>query len=566
MSGANDEFMTRNRAPRVRIRYKVDLNGVEKTLQLPFVTGVLADLSGRPAEPPPPLDERHFIDVELRNFDDLMRDIGPRVAFTVPNAMTGEGSLAIDLSFAAIDDFSPSAIADRLPWLQRLKAAGDAVGTAGARIDELDVKLRDQIGLILHHPSFQELESSWRGLRYLLENTETDDMQKIRVLNVSKTELARSLIKYQGTSWDQSPLFKKIYEEEYGQNGGEPYAILVGDFYFDQSKGDVALLGQLAQIAAAAHAPFLSAAGASLLGMDTWQELANPRDLSKIFTMNEYAGWRSLRESEDARYLALTLPRMLARLPHGSGANPVEGFDFKEDVSADDLHGYVWMNAAYALAVNINRAFKRYGWCARIQGIDGGGTVENLPVHGRPDGAITQVGPIETVISDRRAAELAEAGLMALAQRKYADFATFFSAVSLQRPLTYADEEATAHARVAAQLPYTLAVSRFVHYFKCIARDWASRFVFEDMSKRLNEWLAEYVDGDPAASSEITKAQRPLAAADIEVEDAASGSGHYAYRVSPQYQLGHAVSLRLRVHLPSEAGPPRHPGPASAGG
>src|SRR5262245_31454910 len=257
----------------------------------------------------------------------------------------------------------------------------DVVGTIKAMIAEIDRKLTDQINTILHHPRFQQVESAWRGLNYLVTNTETDEMLKVRVMNVSKTELGRALKKYKGSSWDQSPLFKTLYEAEYGQLGGEPYGALVGDYYFDHTPPDVELLGQMAQIAAAAHAPFIAGAGPALMAMDSWQELANPRELGRIFAAPDYAAWRSLRDSEDAKYLGLCLPRFLARLPYGAKTNPVEEFEFEEAVDGSDPTQYGWANSAYAMAVNINRSFKFYGWCSSIRGVESGGAVDGLPLH-----------------------------------------------------------------------------------------------------------------------------------------------------------------------------------------
>src|SRR5690348_14922343 len=266
----------------------------------------------------------------------------------------------------------------------------DVIGTIKAIIAEIDKQLTDQVNVILHNERFQQVESAWRGLHYLVSNTETDEMLKIRVLNISKKDLGKTLKKYKGASWDQSPIFKKLYEQEYGQLGGEPYGALVGDYYFDHTPGDVELLGQMAQVASAAHAPFIAGSSPSLLGMDSWQELANPRDLAKIFAAPDYAAWRSLRESDDAKYLGLAMPRFLSRLPYGAKTSPVEEFDFEEETGGGDHSKYTWTNAAYAMATNITRSFKQFGWCTSIRGVESGGAVEGLPVHTFPsdDGGV----------------------------------------------------------------------------------------------------------------------------------------------------------------------------------
>src|SRR5690606_26639435 len=316
---------------------------------------------------------------------------------------------------------------------------------------------------ILHHPEFQQLESAWRGLSYLVNNTETDEMLKIRVFNISKAEVGKTLKKFKGTAWDQSPLFKKVYEEEYGQFGGEPFGCLVGDYYFDHTPPDVELLGEMAKVCAAAHTPFISASSPALMQMESWQELANPRDLTKIFTTPEYAAWRSLRESDDARYIGLAMPRFLARQPYGARTNPVEAFNFEEDTAGADHTKYAWANSAYAMAANINRSFKLYGWCSRIRGIESGGAVEGLPTHTFPtdDGGVNMNYPTEIAISDSREAELAKNGFMPLVHKKNSDFAAFIGAQSLQKPAEYDDPDATANANLAARLPYLFATCRF---------------------------------------------------------------------------------------------------------
>jgi type VI secretion system protein ImpC len=435
----------------------------------------------------------------------------------------------------------------------------DLTQTIQAYIAELDRKITEQLNLVMHHEDFQKLESAWRGLHYLVNNTETDTQLKIRVMNISKKELGKTLKRYKGTAWDQSPIFKKMYEEEYGQLGGEPYGCLIGDYYFDHSPPDVEMLGGIAQVAAAAHAPFIAAANSSLMGMESWNELANPRDLAKIFSTPDYAAWRSLRESDDAKYLGLTMPRTLARMPYGAKTNPVEEFDFEEDTTGADSSKYTWQNAAYAMAVNINRSFKLYGWCSRIRGIESGGAVEGLPVHTFPsdDGGVDMKCPTEIAITDRRSAELDKMGLMPLVHRKNSDMAAFISAQSLSKPEEYDNPEATANAALSARLPYMFACCRFAHYLKCIVRDKIGSFSSrEQMQSWLTNWILQYVDGDPTNSSEETKARKPLAAAEVVVEEVEGAPGYYTskFYLRPHYQLeGLTVSLRLVSRLPSAA-------------
>jgi type VI secretion system protein ImpC len=432
----------------------------------------------------------------------------------------------------------------------------DAVRTTESIIAELDRKLSEQINLIMHHENFQDLEGTWRGLHHLVNNTETDETLKIRVLNLSKKDMAKTIKKYKGTAWDQSPLFKKLYEEEFGSPGGEPYGCLVGDYFFDHSPPDVEILNGIAQIAAAAHAPFISAAAPTLMNMDSWQELGDPRDLTKIFQTADYAPWRSLRDSEDARYIGLTMPRFLGRLPYGAKINPVEEFEFEESTTGTDHSKYLWSNSAYAMATNINRSFKEYGWCSCIRGVESGGMVEGLPCHTFPtdDGGVDMKCPTEIGITDRREAELAKNGMMPLSHWKNEDYAAFIGAQSLQKPTEYDDPDATANANLAARLPYLFATCRFAHFLKCIVRDKIGSFKErEDMANWLNKWITQYVTSDPNASEEV-KAQYPLAAAEVVVDEVEGNPGYYSAKffLRPHYQLeGLSVSLRLVSKLPS---------------
>ena len=436
--------------------------------------------------------------------------------------------------------------------------SADVVQSITAMIAALDTKLSEQINVILHHPDFQKLEGAWRGLHYLVNNTETDEMLKIRVLNISKTELGKTLKRYKGTAWDQSPIFKRVYEQEYGQFGGEPFGCMVGDYYFDHTPPDVELLGEMGKVSAAAHSPFIAGAGPTVMQMGTWQELADPRDLTKIFTTPEYAAWRSLRESDDSRYIGLAMPRFLSRLPYGAKSSPVPEFDFEEDTAGADHSKFTWANSAYTMATNITRAFKLYGWCSRIRGIESGGSIEGLPVHTFPtdDGGVDMKCPTEIAISDRREAELAKNGFMPLIHKKNSDFAAFIGAQSLQKPAEFDNPDATANANLSARLPYLFAACRFAHYLKCIVRDKIGSFKERDeMQRWLNAWIMNYVDGDPVNSSETTKAKRPLSAAMVTVAEVEGNPGYYTsnFFLRPHYQLeGLTVSLRLVSRLPKE--------------
>ncbi|CAN7680317.1 type VI secretion system protein ImpC [Bosea sp. OK403] len=436
----------------------------------------------------------------------------------------------------------------------------DVLDTIEEMIAQLDKKLSEQVNAIIHAPEFQQIESAWRGLNYLIMNSETDVQLKIRVMNISKNELSRTLKLYPGAKWDQSPLFKKVYEHEFGQLGGEPYGCLIGDYYFSHLPQDVQLLRDISKVAASAHAPFFAAAGPTLMGMDSWNELANPRDLGKIFDTPDYAAWRSLRDSDDSCYAGLCMPRVLSRLPYGAKSDPVEEFGFEEETDGHTGSNYAWMNASYAMAVNINRAFKEWGWCTRIRGVQSGGEVINLPTHTFPsdDGGVDLKCPTEIAISDRREAELAKAGLIPLIHRKNSDKAAFIGAQSLYKPKKYDNNvDATASSNLRSRLPYMFAVSRFAHYLKCMVRDKVgSTMEQEQLTVWLQEWINQYVDGAPATSTEQTKARKPLAAASVQIRPDEENPGYYSARflLRPHYQLeGMDVSLSLVSRLPQKS-------------
>jgi type VI secretion system protein ImpC len=500
-----------------------------------------------------------------------MAEGNPQVQESGVGELTLEGSdfgALLQKEFKPKSDQTRSAVENAVKTLAAQALASstaisdDAIKTIQAIIAEIDRKLSEQVNLILHHEDYQKLEGAWRGLHHLVSHTETDETLKIRVMNISKKDLHKTLKKFKGTAWDQSPLFKKIYEEEYGQFGGAPYGALVGDYHFDHSPPDVELLNEMAKVSAAAHAPFISGVAPTLFQMESWQELSNPRDLTKIFQTAEYAGWRSLRESDDSRYIGLAMPRFLARLPYGAKTNPVEEFAFEEDVEGAQHDRYCWANSAYAMALNINESFKFYGWCSRIRGIESGGAVSGLPTHTFPtdDGGVDMKCPTEIAISDRREAELAKNGFMPLVHRKNTDFAAFIGAQSLHKPEEYDDADATANANLAARLPYLFSTCRFAHYLKCIVRDKIGSFKGRDeMQAWLNRWIANYVEGNPATASEETKARRPLSAAEVVVEEIEGNPGYYSSKffLRPHYQLeGLTVSLRLVSKLPSAKSAP----------
>lgn len=420
-------------------------------------------------------------------------------------------------------------------------------------IAEIDKKLSLQLNEILHTPEFQKLEGTWRGLHYFVHQSETGTSLKIRVLNISKRELFKDLEK--AVEFDQSSLFKKIYEEEYGQLGGQPYGMMVGDYEFDRSPEDISLLKMVSNVAAAAHAPFVAAANPKLMNMESFQELSAPRDLAKIFDGVEYAAWKSFRESEDSRYVSLTLPHVLARLPYGADFKKVDEFNFEENVTGKDSSKYLWMNAAWAYAARITDAFSKYGWFARTRGVEGGGVVEGLPVHTFPtdDGDVAMKCPTEIAISDRREFELSNLGFMPLLHAKGTDFAVFMGSQSCQKPKTYFDPAANANAELSAKFNLLLCTSRFAHYLKVMARDKIGSFMeLKDCTQWLNDWIFNYTV-DPDGASDQTKAERPLSEANIEVRSVKGKPGWFeavAY-LRPHYQMETlSASMRLVAEVP----------------
>ncbi|MCU1249437.1 MAG: type secretion protein EvpB/VC family [Edaphobacter sp.] len=432
----------------------------------------------------------------------------------------------------------------------------DAEATIQVRIAQIDQLLSLQLNEILHHPAFQKLEATWRGIRYLMDQSETNSMLKIKVLNISKRELLKDL--QRASEFDQSALFKKVYEEEFGVFGGAPFAALLGDYEFGRGPEDIELLERIAQVSSAAHAPFLSAASAGLLNLEDFTQLGNPRDIGKIFDTTEYAKWKSFRQSEDSRYVGLALPHILMRLPYGKETKMVDEFAYEEAVDGTDHSKYLWGNAAFALGARLTNAFAKYGWCAAIRGVEGGGLVEGLPAHTfrTDEGDVALKCPTEIAVTDRREKELADQGLIPLVHCKGTDYAAFFSVQSGNKPRLYDKDAANANARLSAQLPYILAMSRFAHYLKAIMRDKIGSFTSrEECQVFLSRWIARYVLASDNGS-QSAKAALPLREASIEVSDVPGKPG--AYRavafLRPHFQLDElTISLRLVAELPESA-------------
>lgn len=435
--------------------------------------------------------------------------------------------------------------------------SNDLVGSIEMRIAAIDELLSAQVSKIIQSPEFLRMESSWRGLHKLVQSSVTENT-KVRVFNCTKKDLLRDF--KSASDFDQSSLFKIIYESEYGTFGGDPYSAFVGDFEFDAMPEDIQLLEQISHVAAAAHAPFLSAANPGMFAMSSFSEIPRPRDMGKLFDTSDYARWKSFRQSDDSRYVGLTLPRVIGRLPYGSKTVSVDMFNFEEIVDESNAgSSYLWVNAAYELAGRMVEAFEEYGWCAAIRGVEGGGLVKSLPTHS----FVSQTGekvmqcPTEVAISDRREKELADLGFIPLVHCKGTDYAAFFAVQSVNKARKYDSELANANAKLSSQLQYIMTTSRFAHYMKSIVRDKVGSFMSRsECQDFLQNWINQYVVGSDNVGAHI-KASHPLREATIDVVDVPGSPGSYravAY-LKPHFQLeGLSMSLRLVAELPASTG------------
>jgi type VI secretion system protein ImpC len=486
-------------------------------------------------------------------------------AEAVTTTAAGEGSLLdqiVEKGKMARDDSQKARAKDLVgEFVTQILDAGmtvsrDTLAMIQAQIARIDELLSKQLNEVLHNPDFQKLEASWRGLHFFVMNTETSTRLKLRLLCASKAEVFKDLD--QAIEFDQSVLFKKIYEEEYGTFGGFPFSLLVGDYEFGRHPQDMALLEKISGVAAAAHAPFIAAASPRLFDMDQFTELSNPRDLAKLFESTELIKWRSFQETEDSRYVTLVLPHILLRLPYGPNTVPTEDFKLVEDTDGKDHSRYLWGNAVWALGQRITNAFALYGWCAAIRGVEGGGMVSGLPTHTfkTDEGDIALKCPTELAITDRREKELDTLGFVSLCHCKGTDYAAFFGGQTTQKPKLYDTNAANANARISARLPYVLAASRFAHYLKVICRDKVGSFQTKDtLATYLNRWISTYILGTDDAGQDL-KAQYPLREARIDVFDVPGKPG--AFRavafLRPHFQLEElTASIRLVAELPPPA-------------
>ena len=479
---------------------------------------------------------------DLSEFSDILnQEIKPR---------TDEGKRNVERAIAALVG---EALADQT------LIEGNVLATLDAMLAKLDQKLSDQTNAILHAPEFQALESTWRGLAYTLKNSETDASLQVKVLNMSKDELIDMAIDHAGDDWEQSPMHKWVYEENLGTLGGMPFGTIVGDYYFDHGSADVAALRFMGKISEASLAPFVAGTAPGLFGRDSWNELTEIPDLGELFVNAEYAQWNSLRDSENARFIALAMPRAMVREPYAPGSTSVvKEFNFVEDTDGHEGTQYGWMNAAHPMAVNINRAFKEHGWTVRIRGVTSGGEVTNLPIHmfDTGDGAQDMKCPTEISITDRREGELSKAGIMGLIHRKNTDKAAFIGAQTLYKPKQYVDDQATASDNMSSRLPYIFAVSRFSHYLKAMVRDKIGQSPTRaQLETDLQTWINKYVTGNPESADEQQKAKKPLAGAKVEVIEDELNPGYYTgkFYLKPHFQMeGMDIGMSLVSKLPSK--------------
>ncbi|WP_066477524.1 MULTISPECIES: type VI secretion system contractile sheath large subunit [unclassified Sphingomonas] len=427
-------------------------------------------------------------------------------------------------------------------------------------IAKIDAQISEQLAAIMHAEKFKSLEGSWRGLNYLVKNSEIGEGLKVQMLNVTKKELAADLAK--ATDFDQSQFYKKVYEEQFGTAGGTPFSTLIGDYYFGKHPDDIELLTNISSVAAAGFCPFVSAANANLFGMDSFTELSNPMDMKQLFETADYMKWNSFRNTEDSRFVTLTMPKVLARLPYGKDTKPVEAFAYEEAPKDDagnpkamDHDDYCWMNAAYALAARMTAAHAEYGWTTAIRGAEGGGKVTNLPTHvfQSDDGDLDAKCPTEIGITDRREKELSDLGFLPLCHYKNTDYSVFFGAQTTQRPKKYDRPEATANAAISARLPYIMATSRFAHYLKVMARDKIGSFMeAKDTETWLNRWISNYVNATEGAGQE-SRAKYPLREARVEVREVEGAPGSYTAvaHLRPWLQFEElTTSMRLVARIP----------------
>ncbi len=638
MSESIQQVLTRLRPPRVMITYDVEIGDAIVKKELPFIMGIMSDLSGDTVLAD--LEDKKFIYIDPDNFMDVMKGYNPTLGFSVknyldPNVDAESSNIRVNLRFQDIEDFKPDNLIAQVPEMlavygnrlhlvsllavldgnssletvlfniiaddslkqmildgnndkiNALIEQGRMIKTEDQRafaqelliafahqigdkkdiqsvsqfvmneIAAIDKRLSLQTDAILHHQKFQILEGRWLGLYQLITHLEMSDSLRVRVLSTTKTEILNDLNR--AMSFDQSKIFKKIYEEEFDTFGGLPYSVMVADFMtFDRTTPSLDVLEKLTTVCAAAHVPLLTSASPELFNWSDYASLAKPRDLAKLFDTVELARWNAFRTTEDARYCSMFLPHVLMRSPYDVVNNPIMKFNYTEAVNGDNNGHFCWGNPAYHMAIKIGQAYAMYHWTANIRGVEGGGLVENLPLYTykSSDGDVILKCPTLVTITDRREKELSDLGFIAICHAKGKNFATFFGGQTLQKALVYNKDDASANAALSARLPYMLNASRFAHYIKMMMRDKiGSMMSAAEVQDYIQAWLADYVLLSDTASQAL-KASMPLRNADVSVVDVPGKPGSYKaiIHLQPHFQVEDIdVSIRLVASLGESA-------------
>lgn len=623
------------RPPRVQITYDVETNGANVLKELPYVIGIMADLSGNNSTKLP-LKRRKFIDLSLSNLDVAIGYLGTSIKITIPKFQLDE-MIELVIDFDNVHDFTPDNLLNKIDFLKastrRLRLLKDLktklecneisrklikdflqnselmsyaqswksgsevenknmedylykselafidsqktfamdmlcelskIGNVNTEqnvitcLDKEIVNIQEQLSwylnAILHNKDFQRIEGSWTAIYRLIKNINLSSSLKIRLLDISVDEIRDDL--ENATEFDQSDLFKKLYEDEYGSPGGEPISCLIFDYYMRKNMQDFYLISQLADTVSAAHIPTIASVDPSMFDIKEFSSLYEPKDLHEVFENIQLAPWHSFRQKDSARYITMVLPKVLQRLPYGEN-NSIKTFGFKEQIDPNNNSDFCWGNAAYSMAQCIANAFDQYGWVSAIRGVDSGGKVEDLPLHSYTSlsGELSYLCPTEIAITDRREKELSDLGFLPLCYFKKTNYAVFFGGQTAILPTKYSEDSATANSQLSSSLPCLLSASRFVHYMKCMIRDYIGSISSQDdIQMKLQKWLAGYVTLNTAASMEV-KARFPLAAAKVQVFEKLGEPGQYyaVVYVKPHFQLESIdISTRLVAELPSK--------------
>jgi len=549
-SSHDNQSDVRGRSGRLPLSYPIELEDGQGLRSLPLVVGVIGDFCGDSNEVTP-LRLGRFISIDYESFDDIMQRVRPRLALRVDNKLGPTGQLAIELQFRTLNDFSPNCFVEQVEPLRRLR---DDCGSGNEPADENSARLvQQQLAAIMHAPAFQRLEASWRGLHYLVSNTETSANLRVRMLSATKAELLADV----GGDQPLNGWLAKSLFSEWNTPGGDPFGVVVTDYEFSNREDDARLLSGLATIGARASCPFLAAAECGMFRVPQAAELSRLTDLKEVFASSDYAQWNALRERAESHFVVLTIPRMLARAPYGPAKSNPE-YSFQEARLGADSQPLplstaecVWMNSAYALAGRMTVAFSRTNWCWDICG-PVGGKVENPPVGlfeaAGGDGFETRL--TEAAFDEKQEAELLELGFTVLSQRKNADEAVFFNPCAIYKPNTPTSSEASFHSATSARLHYMLVAARVAHHATCIARDLVGCFMLaSDVECWLNRWIADYVVADSTSQHDRLGNPSVLTECSFALKESAERPGEYVGEALMCVQLPEASDARLRIEF-----------------